>query len=173
MTRWSEVKEVLSDSSIRDVPEIANEDFVNNAIVNNEIVTDENVNSEIVRSLIVNVGFLEGEDILGNESFQRTPKEQDAINDEVTIVIIVILIITSIIITYITYICIIIITIMIMINMIMVIIISIVITIITIMIMIIIVTKDEEVSTEDLREEGSTRPSSDRLELPLQPSYVG
>ena len=172
MTRWSEVKEVLSDSSIRDVPEIVNEDFVNNAIVNNEIVTDENVNSEIVRSLIVNVGFLEGEDILGNESFQRTPKEQDAINDEVTIVIIVILIITSIIITYITYICIIIITIMIMINMIMVIN-SIVITIITIMIMIIIVTKDEEVSTEDLREEGSTRPSSDRLELPPQPSYVG
>ena len=172
MTRWSEVKEVLSDSSIRDVPQIVNEDFVNNAIVNNEIVTDENVNSEIVRSLIVNVGFLEGEEILGNESFQRTPKEQDAINDEVTIVIIVILIITSIIITYITYICIIIITIMIMINMIMVIN-SIVITIITIMIMIIIVTKDEEVSTEDLREEGSTRPSSDRLELPPQPSYVG
>ena len=48
MTRWSEVKEVLSDSSIRDIPEIANEHFVNNEIVNEEVVNNENVNKEIV-----------------------------------------------------------------------------------------------------------------------------
>ena len=66
MSRWSEVKEVLSDSSIKDIPEIVNEDFVNNAIVNDENVketfVDENVNDEIVqsefvRSLIVKNGF--------------------------------------------------------------------------------------------------------------------
>ena len=100
MTRWSEVKEVLSDSSIRDVPQIVNEDFVNNAIVNDEnvnkeIVYSEIVHNEIVRSLVVNGGFLGGEEILGNESIQGTPEEQDAIDDEVTGVITI----TSIIIT--------------------------------------------------------------------------
>ena len=52
------------------------------------------------------------------------------------------------------------------------IIIIIIIMVIIIMAIFIIMNKDEEVSTEELREEGSTRPSSDRLDLPLQPPYI-
>ena len=38
MTRWSDVKEVLSDSSIRDILEITNGDFLNDEIVNKEVM---------------------------------------------------------------------------------------------------------------------------------------
>ena len=87
MTRWSEGKEVLSDSSIKDIPEIVNEDFVSNTIVNDEIVSNEIVNKKIVESLIVNDGFLREDD----DSIQRTAEEREAINDEVTIVKIIII----------------------------------------------------------------------------------
>ena len=100
MTRWSEVKEVLSDSSIRDIPEIANEDFVNHEIVNNEIfnneiVNTENVNKEIVKGInIVNDGYLREETLDDKETIERTAEEEEVVdgkdltNDEVTLTIV-------------------------------------------------------------------------------------
>ena len=86
MTRWSEVKQVLSDSSIRDIPEIANEDFVNHEIVNNEIFNDEIVNTE-------NDGYLREETLDDKETIERSAEEEevdgkDLINDEVTLTIV-------------------------------------------------------------------------------------
>ena len=45
MTRWSECREVLSDSSSRDIPDIVNEDFSNN-----EPLVDQVENREFVSS---------------------------------------------------------------------------------------------------------------------------
>ena len=45
MTRWSECREVLSDSSSRDIPDIVNEDFSNN-----ESLVDQVENRDFVSS---------------------------------------------------------------------------------------------------------------------------
>ena len=45
MTRWSECKEVLSDSSSRDIPDIVNEDFSNNEPLVDQVENRESVNS--------------------------------------------------------------------------------------------------------------------------------
>ena len=45
MTRWSECKEVLSDSSSRDIPDIVNEDFSNNELLVDQVENRESVNS--------------------------------------------------------------------------------------------------------------------------------
>ena len=50
MTRWSECKEVLSDSSSRDIPDIVNEDFSNNESLVDQVENREFVNSTIVNS---------------------------------------------------------------------------------------------------------------------------
>ena len=46
MTRWSECREVLSDSSSRDIPDIVNEDFSNNE----PFLVDQVENREFVNS---------------------------------------------------------------------------------------------------------------------------
>ena len=46
MTRWSECREVLSDSSSRDIPDILNEDFCNNE----PFLVDQVENREFVNS---------------------------------------------------------------------------------------------------------------------------
>ena len=50
MTRWSECREVLSDSSSRDIPDIVNEDFSNNESLVDQVENREFVNSTIVNS---------------------------------------------------------------------------------------------------------------------------
>ena len=50
MTRWSECREVLSDSSSRDIPDIVNEDFSNNESLVDQVENRECVNSTIVNS---------------------------------------------------------------------------------------------------------------------------
>ena len=50
MTRWSECKEVLSDSSSRDIPDIVNEDFSTNEPLVYQVENRESVNSNIVNS---------------------------------------------------------------------------------------------------------------------------
>ena len=45
MTRWSECREVLSDSSSRDIPDIVNEDFSNNEPLVDQVENREFVNS--------------------------------------------------------------------------------------------------------------------------------
>ena len=50
MTRWSDCKEVLSDSSSRDIPDIVNEDFSNNESLVDQVENREFVNSNIVNS---------------------------------------------------------------------------------------------------------------------------
>ena len=50
MTRWSECREVLSDSSSRDIPDIVNEDFSNNEPLVDYVENREFVNSNIVNS---------------------------------------------------------------------------------------------------------------------------
>ena len=47
MTRWSECREVLSDSSSRDIPDIVNEDFSNNEPLVDKVENRESVNSRI------------------------------------------------------------------------------------------------------------------------------
>ena len=50
ITRWSDVKEILSDSSIRDIPEIANEDFLNVEIVFKEVMMkQQNSNKQMTQ----------------------------------------------------------------------------------------------------------------------------
>ena len=50
MTRWSECREVLSDSSSRDIPDIVNEDFSNNEPLVDQVENRESVKSDIVNS---------------------------------------------------------------------------------------------------------------------------
>ena len=45
MTRWSECREVLSDSSSRDIPDIVNEHFSNNGPLVDQVENREFVNS--------------------------------------------------------------------------------------------------------------------------------
>ena len=50
ITRWSAVKKILSDSSIRDIPEIANEDFLNVEIVFKEVMMkQQNSNKQMTQ----------------------------------------------------------------------------------------------------------------------------
>ena len=70
MTRWSECREVLSDSSSRDIPDIVNEDFSNNEPLVDQVENREFVNSRIeIGDIVQDNKALDGEKIEVNEVF--------------------------------------------------------------------------------------------------------
>ena len=70
MTRWSECREVLSDSSSRDIPDIVNEDFSNNEPLVDQVENREFVNSrKEIGDIVQDNKALDGEKIEVNEVF--------------------------------------------------------------------------------------------------------
>ena len=70
MTRWSECKEVLSDSSSRDIPDIVNEDVSNNELLVDHVENRESVNSrKEIGDIVQHNKALDGEEIEVNEVF--------------------------------------------------------------------------------------------------------
>ena len=72
MTRESEDKEILSDSSSRDIPEIVNEDFVKKELVTNEIVKEKLENWKVVTANEIRIGSFLREGPLDKEKIQRS-----------------------------------------------------------------------------------------------------
>ena len=72
MTRESEDKEILSDSSSRDIPEIVNEDFVKKELVTNEIVKEKLENWKVVTANEIRIGSFLREGPLDKETIQRS-----------------------------------------------------------------------------------------------------
>ena len=72
MTRESEDKEILSDSSSRDIPEIVNEDFVKKELVTNEIVKEKLENWKVVTANEIRIGSFLREGPLDEETIQRS-----------------------------------------------------------------------------------------------------
>ena len=70
MTRESEDKEILSDSSSRDIPEIVNEDFVKKELVTNEIVKEKLENWKVANEIRIGSFLREGP--LDKETIQRS-----------------------------------------------------------------------------------------------------
>ena len=70
MTRWSECREVFSDSSSRDIPDIVNEDFSNNEPLVDQVENREFVNShKEIGDIVQENRALDGEEIEVNEVF--------------------------------------------------------------------------------------------------------
>ena len=72
MTRESEDKEILSDSSSRDIPEIVNEDFVKKELVTNEIAKEKLENWKVVTANEIRIGSFLREGPLDKETIQRS-----------------------------------------------------------------------------------------------------
>ena len=72
MTRESEDKEILSDSSSRDIPEIVNEDFVKKELVTNEIAKEKLENWKVVTANEIRIGSFLREGPLDKEKIQRS-----------------------------------------------------------------------------------------------------
>ena len=72
MTRESEDKEILSDSSSRDIPEIVNEDFVKKELVTNEIAKEKLENWKVVTANEIRIGSFLRESPLDKETIQRS-----------------------------------------------------------------------------------------------------
>lgn len=77
MTRESEDKEILSDSSSRDIPEIVNEDFVKKELVTNEIVKEKLENWKVVTANEIRIGSFLREGPLDKETIQRSQHQAE------------------------------------------------------------------------------------------------
>ena len=77
MTRESEDKEILSDSSSRDIPEIVNEDFVKKELVTKEIVKEKLENWKVVTANEIRIGSFLREGPLDKETIQRSQHQAE------------------------------------------------------------------------------------------------